>query len=124
MFGKHKKAKTPPPPASSGADPGVLISQGGEVRALLERGSTKSALELAKQIHKRCGTPALETLVVEAYEARIRSLLEHGLTAEAKVALQIDLHHRVLLLKKAGQRLGIIRVDAWNFYMRRRCACG
>jgi len=89
MFRKHQQAKTPPPPASRRADPDVLISQGGEVRALLERGSTKSAVELAKQIHKRCGTPASEALVVEAYGARIRSLLEHSLTAEAKALLEL-----------------------------------
>ena len=89
MFGKHQKAKTPPPPTGSAADPGALISEGREVRALLAKGSTKSAVELAKQIHKRCGTPASEALVVEAYGARIRSLLEHSLTAEAKALLEL-----------------------------------
>jgi hypothetical protein len=89
MFGKHQKAKAPPPPTGSKADPDVLISQGGEVRTLLARGSTKSAVELAKQIHKRCSTPASEALVVEAYGARIRSLLEHGLAAEAKALLEL-----------------------------------
>src|SRR5215472_2499613 len=89
MSGKHQKAKTPPPPAGRTADPGLLISQGGEVRTLLARGSTKSGVELAKEIHKRCGTPASEALLVEAYGARIRSLLEHGLAAEGKALLEL-----------------------------------
>ena len=89
MSGKHQKAKTPPPPAGSRTDPGPLISQAGEVRTMLARGSTKSAVELAKEIHKRCGTPASEAVLVEAYGARIRSLLEHGLTAEGKALLEL-----------------------------------
>ena len=89
MFGKHQKAKAPPPPAGNKADPAVLISQGEEVRVLLARGSTKSAVEAAKQIHKQWRTQASEALVVEAYGARIRSLLEHGLTAEAKALLEL-----------------------------------
>src|SRR6516225_5601884 len=89
MFGKHQKAKAPPPPAGNKADPAVLIAQGEEVRVLLARGSTKSAVEAAKQIHKQWRTQASEALVVEAYGARIRSLLEHGLTAEAKALLEL-----------------------------------
>jgi hypothetical protein len=89
MFGKQKKAKTPPPPTGNTPDQGALISEGREVHALLAKGSTKSAVELAKQIHKRYGTPASEALVVEAYGARIRSLLEHSLTAEAKALLEL-----------------------------------
>jgi hypothetical protein len=89
MFGKHQKAKAPPPPAGNKADPAVLISQSKEVRVLLSRGSTKSAVEAAKQIHKQWGTPASEALLVEAYGARIRSLLQHGLTAEGKALLEL-----------------------------------
>jgi len=89
MSGKHERAKTPPPPGGRTADPGLLISQGGEVRTLLARGSTKSGVELAKEIHKRCGTPASEALLVEAYGARIRSLLEHDLAAEGKALLEL-----------------------------------
>ena len=37
-------------------DASVLRFQGDEVRALLARRKTKSALELAKKIHKWCGT--------------------------------------------------------------------
>jgi tetratricopeptide (TPR) repeat protein len=61
------------------------------VRVLLARGTTKSAVEEAKGIHKRHQSPASEALLVEAYAARIQSLLHHSLTAEAKA-----LHSMVL----------------------------
>ena len=54
------------------------------MRTLLARGTTKSAVEEAKGIHKRYQSPASEALLVEAYAARIQSLLQHSLTAEAK----------------------------------------
>jgi len=65
------------------------MSQEEEVRALLARGKTKPAVELAKQIHKRCPTPAAEALLVDAYVGRIRSLLGLGLTMEAKALLAL-----------------------------------
>ena len=89
MFGRHKKAKIPPAPVVGRVEASRPLSQGEEVRALLARGSTKSAVELAKQIHRQWGTPASETLLVEAYGARIRSLLEHGLRVEAKSLLDL-----------------------------------
>jgi hypothetical protein len=54
------------------------------VRGLLARGMTKSAVEEAKGIHKRHGSPASEALLVDTYVARIQSLLQHSLTTEAK----------------------------------------
>jgi hypothetical protein len=60
-----------------------------EVRSLLARGTTKSAVERAKEIHKRYHSPASEALLIDAYAARIRSLEEHALTAEAKALFDL-----------------------------------
>ncbi|MEX2261608.1 MAG: hypothetical protein WD696_06635 [Bryobacteraceae bacterium] len=54
------------------------------VRQLIAQGKHKVALERAKQIHKASASPATEALVVDAYAARIRALLDHGLLVEAK----------------------------------------
>ncbi len=74
MFGKNKQTKTAPVSVGGMIDPRVAAAQEEEVRALLARGSTKSALELAKQIHKGAVTRASEALLVDAYVARIRGL--------------------------------------------------
>ena len=47
MSGKHKQTKTPPAPVGGMTGASVLTSQEEEVRAMLARGSTKPALELA-----------------------------------------------------------------------------
>lgn len=68
---------------------GLDPKQEQQVRALLARGSTKSAVEQAKEIHKRHHSLGSESLLVDAYAARIRSLLEHGLAAEAGALLNL-----------------------------------
>jgi len=57
--------------------------------ALLAKGKTKPAVELAREIHKRCGWPESEGLLVDAYAARIRSLLKTGLKEEAKALFEL-----------------------------------
>ena len=61
-----------------------LPPEAAEVTRLIEKGNTKSAVETAKAIHARAKTTASEALLVDAYCARIRSMLEHHLTAEAE----------------------------------------
>ena len=46
-------------------------------------------VELAKEIHKSCGRPESEALLVDAYAARIRSLQEAGLKKEAKELFEL-----------------------------------
>jgi hypothetical protein len=88
MPGQHQQTKiSHASPGTTGGN--VPISDEKEVRALLARGSTKPAVELAKQIHKRFSTPASEALLVDAYAARIRSLLKIGLATEAKALLDL-----------------------------------
>lgn len=60
-----------------------------EVTRLIEKGNSKSAVEAAKQLHKRLGTPASESLLVDAYLARIQSMAAHHMTAEAEALLRV-----------------------------------
>ena len=66
---------------------GSLPPDAVEVRRLLEKGNSKSAVELARQIHKRLGSPASELLLVEAYAERVRSLLAHRFVMEAEALM-------------------------------------
>ncbi|PYU68341.1 MAG: hypothetical protein DMG52_31780, partial [Acidobacteria bacterium] len=76
---KYKQQTKLPSPPVHRTGP---IPQEEDVRALLAKGKTKPAVELAREIHKRCGGPESEALLVDAYAARIRSLLKTGLKEE------------------------------------------
>jgi hypothetical protein len=116
MFGKHKQTKTPPAPPGNMTEASVLAAEENEVRAMLARGSTKPALEQAKKIHKRFGTQASEALLLDAYVARIHSLLEHGLAVEAKALLEL-VQERYPSIKDKVPDLGIkvaLRQGSWD----------
>lgn len=59
------------------------------MRALISSGKQKSALDQAKDIHKLYASPASETLLLDAYAARIESLMEQGLGAEATALVKL-----------------------------------
>jgi len=59
------------------------------VRQLIANGKSKVALDGAKGIHKAQGTAASEALLVDAYAARIRSLLGQSLAVEAKALIDL-----------------------------------
>ncbi|MGB7759346.1 MAG: hypothetical protein WBL61_05925, partial [Bryobacteraceae bacterium] len=71
-------------PAVSGLPP-----EAAEVVRLIAKGNSKSAVEAAKLLHKRLGTPASEELLVDAYVARVRAMLEHRMTAEAEALVRL-----------------------------------
>ena len=109
---------SPPPLSSSGAS--VTVPQEGEVRRLLAKDKTKAAVELAKEIHKRCGRPESEALLVDAYAARIRSLQEAGLKKEAKELFELAherypgcaarlVHAGILVSASDGSLEGLLR---------------
>jgi hypothetical protein len=50
---------------------------------------SKSALQLAKDLYKRCATTESEALLTDAYKARVDDLLRLGMTVEAKTLLGI-----------------------------------
>jgi len=86
---KYKNETRLPRPSVHGTGASVPIPQEEDVRALLAKGKTKPAVELAREIHKRCGWPESEALLVDAYAARIRSLLKTGLKEEAKALFEL-----------------------------------
>ena len=59
------------------------------VRQLIVNGKHKTALERAKEYHKAVRTAASEGLLMDAYEARIRSLIAQNLAVEAKALVDL-----------------------------------
>ena len=59
------------------------------VRELIAGRHSKAALQIAKDIYKRCATAESQTLLTDAYKARIDDLLRLGMTVEAKTLLGI-----------------------------------
>lgn len=76
-----------------GTSQAALPREADEIGRLIAKGNSKSAVEAAKLLHKRVGTPASEALLVDAYGARVRSMLEHRMTVEAE-ALVAMVHQR------------------------------
>ncbi|PYT75946.1 MAG: hypothetical protein DMG40_27200 [Acidobacteria bacterium] len=116
---RNKETRQPPPPLPR-RDAGAPIPQEEEVRSLVAKGKTKAAVELAKEIHKRCGRPESEALLVDAYGARIWSLQEAGLKKEAKELFELVrarhsgssarlVHASVLVSASDGNLDGLLR---------------
>ena len=59
------------------------------IRQLIVNGKFKTALDRAKELHKARGSAASEALLIDAYAARIQSLLEQNLALEAKCLLEL-----------------------------------
>jgi len=89
--------KNPPPSggahAAAPASSGPASADGAEasIRQLIANGKPKVALEAAKDLHKAQLTPASEALLVDAYAARIQSLVDQNLRVEAKALLDLVL---------------------------------
>ena len=89
MRDRFKNNRLFPNAAAAPALNGPALSAGAEasVRQLIANGKHKVAVETAKEIHKAQATAASEALLLDAYAARIQSLIDQNLAAEAK-ALQ------------------------------------
>jgi HPt (histidine-containing phosphotransfer) domain-containing protein len=88
------KFKNNRPSSGAAAAPALkapALSPGAEasVRQLIANGKHKVAVETAKEIHKALATAASEALLVDAYAARIQSLVDQNLTTEAKALLEL-----------------------------------
>jgi hypothetical protein len=75
--------------AGSQTSSSIAGAEAAEISRLIASGEGKAAVEAAKQLHKRLGTPTSEALVVDAYAARLRSLADRKLWLEAAELLQI-----------------------------------
>ena len=89
MWHPSKKNRPSSGAAVAPALNGPALTAGAEtsVRQLIANGKCKAAVESAKEIHKAHATAASEALLLDAYAARIQSLIDQNLAAEAK-ALQ------------------------------------
>jgi len=59
------------------------------VEQLLARGEVRRALDVAKDLHKACGSPETEALLVRVYRARIEEMLRLGMPNEAKALVDL-----------------------------------
>lgn len=74
---------------SDGAAGASLDDARREMNDLIASGKTKAAVDLAKLTHKQLDSPASETLLAEAYAARVRGMLDKGMGDEAKALLAL-----------------------------------
>ena len=91
MWDKFKKNRPSPGVAVAPALNGPALSPAAEaaVRQLISNGKHKVAVETAKEIHQAAASAASESLLVDAYVARIQSLIDRDLAAEAKALLDL-----------------------------------
>jgi hypothetical protein len=81
------KASAPPAPDSIPGNNGQAFEA--SIRQLIANGKFKAAVESAKEFHKLQHSPASEAVLLDAYAARIQSLLDQNLAPEAKSLLEL-----------------------------------
>jgi hypothetical protein len=92
MFGENKRGDREPvqelllemPPARD-----VPAKERAQIAQLIANGKFGFALDIAKQVHKRCNNAASEALLVDVYVARISSLAERNLDREAMALIDL-----------------------------------
>jgi hypothetical protein len=90
MSRKQNKQNVQATSAAPGTSDGRLLPvEAARVRELIAGQHSKAALQLAKDLYKRWAAAESETLLVEAYTARIDDLLKLGMMVEAKALLAI-----------------------------------
>ncbi len=76
--------------ARGGAETAALaVEERERVYAQIRERHSKAALQMAKDLHKRCGSQESEELLADAYRARIEDLLRLRMTVEARTLVQI-----------------------------------
>ena len=90
MSSKQNKmnSKTPRADLGTGGE-SLLPEEANRVQELIAERHSKAALQLAKDLFKRCGSAESEALLVQAYKARVEDLLKLGMAVEAKALLGI-----------------------------------
>ena len=114
MWDKFKKNRPSPGAAAAPALNGPALSAGAEasVRQLIANGKHKVAVETAKEIHKAQATAASEALLVDAYAARIQSLIDQNLAVEAKALLELVRERYPSARERLNGRNGSAAMDA------------
>ncbi len=100
-------------PASNGS----ALTAGSEssVRQLIANGKYKVAVESAKEIYKAQPTAASEALLVDAYAARVQSLVEQDLAMEAKALRELVLERYPSARERLDRRNGSAGVGNGRF---------
>src|SRR5271167_2983792 len=90
MSQTNKKLNRQSPKVGSGVNfENLPPAETPRVRQLIAGRHSKSAVDLAKALHKSCGTAESEVLLLYAYQCRMEGLLELGMAIEAKALLQL-----------------------------------
>jgi hypothetical protein len=103
-----------PPAAHDPSAPGHFLAAESRVRELIKGKHSKAAVETAKELHKRHPTPSSEALLLDAYQARIRSLLEHGMSTEARSLLNLVIQRFPSVRTRWEQLLLEVRMQEGN----------
>src|SRR6202011_4504862 len=85
----------------------VTAMESAQVAQLIKNGKFGFAVDSAKQVHKRCGNAASESLLMDAYVARISSLVERNLDADAQALME------VVLERYPSARVRLLEMAAW-----------
>src|ERR1700736_1138008 len=89
---KHKPWKPPFAQVFGSATAAeVTEMESTQVAQLIKNGKFGFAVDIAKQVHKRCGNAASEGLLMDAYVARISSLVDRNLDADAQARMEVVL---------------------------------
>ena len=86
---QFKKVVSSPVAVLSSGKSALLPTEAERVRELIASRHSKAALQMAKDLHKRCAGPESESLLIDAYKARIEDLLRLKMTVEAKSLMEI-----------------------------------
>jgi hypothetical protein len=87
---KNKKIRQAAVAAVAVGGAGVLrAEEADEIRELVATHHSKPALQMAKDLYKRCATAETEALLVDVYQARIADLLKSRMTVEAKALMAV-----------------------------------
>ncbi|MGA2773511.1 MAG: hypothetical protein ABSG26_22135 [Bryobacteraceae bacterium] len=114
MSYRFEKNRPSPGAAARPALNGRALGAGAEasVRQLIANGKPKAAVEAAKEIHKAQATAASEALLVDAYAARIQSLIDRNLAAEAKAMLELVRDRYPSARERLNGRRGFGAIDS------------
>jgi len=104
------------PQQQSVAGPALIEAGEQQIRQLLANGNSRSAVDRAKELHKQINNAASEALLVEAYRARIGSLREHRMDAEADALAKLVLERypsaaKALKDPAPGTKTAILKLD-------------
>ena len=101
-------------PHSSRRQAPLVNQEAARIYRLIAKRDYKSAIYEAKALYKRQPGPSSEDLLVGAYTARIRDLLEKGLVAEGKSLMQMVQNQYPSARRRMGELTSLLAVRSGN----------